>query len=232
MDLNWICLQLVSVCDITSLGWMVGGCQTVDKLFQTQFPICVLIRQLDQSIDAQRPERGTKTIGVHHRRANQRGSEILRSHLSSRFVSGVSEYVRLSAVSLCFRNLRNSLESSCESPLSYICNTFPNWNEPQSLEGSSSSRMNATFHQQNDQKAKNKGFYLMIRLKEAVHHWHVERQLVRSHLLLNPVDHSLSQPIAIRQETHHWDHIRQQQQQHNAVRQYRFISIYFLKQTY
>lgn len=44
------------------------------------------------------------------------------AYLSNRFVSRVFEYVRLRAVSLCFRKLRNSLESSSESPLSYVCN--------------------------------------------------------------------------------------------------------------
>ena len=44
-------------------------------------------------------------------------------YLSSRFISRVSEYVRLRAVSLCFRKFRNSLESSSESPSSYIWNT-------------------------------------------------------------------------------------------------------------
>lgn len=43
-------------------------------------------------------------------------------YLNSKFVSRVLEYVRLRAVSLCFRKLRNSLESSSESPLLYICN--------------------------------------------------------------------------------------------------------------
>lgn len=43
-------------------------------------------------------------------------------YLSSRLFSTLLEYVMFSADSLCFRKLRNSLESSTESPLSYICN--------------------------------------------------------------------------------------------------------------
>lgn len=38
----------------TSFIGVVGGCETVDKLLQTQLPVCVFIRKLDQSINAQR----------------------------------------------------------------------------------------------------------------------------------------------------------------------------------
>lgn len=32
---------------------MIGGCQAVDELWQTQLPVCVLVRQLDQSVHTQ-----------------------------------------------------------------------------------------------------------------------------------------------------------------------------------
>lgn len=41
----------------TSFMGMVGGCQTVDKLIQTQLPICIFVRKLYQSINTQRSER-------------------------------------------------------------------------------------------------------------------------------------------------------------------------------
>lgn len=41
------------VCEITSLIGVIGGRQTVDELWQTQLPVCVLIWQLDQSVDTQ-----------------------------------------------------------------------------------------------------------------------------------------------------------------------------------
>lgn len=40
----------------TSFIGVVGGRQTVDKLLQTQLPVCVFIGKLDQSINAQRSE--------------------------------------------------------------------------------------------------------------------------------------------------------------------------------
>lgn len=40
----------------TSFIGVVGGSQTVDKLLQTQLPVCVFIRKLDQSINTQRSE--------------------------------------------------------------------------------------------------------------------------------------------------------------------------------
>lgn len=105
-------------------------------------------------------------------------------YLSSRLVCRVSEYVMLSAVSLCFRNRRNSFESSCESPSSYACDT--------KTPSKSFTLFSYTFVIIIQCM---KYSHLKICLKD-VTGWCVWGQIFS--FFLNPLDHSLSHPVTIR----------------------------------
>lgn len=64
----------------TSFIGVIGGSQTVDKLLQTQLPVCVFIRKLNQSINTQRSEgqKSQSEPALQPERQNTDASDVFR----------------------------------------------------------------------------------------------------------------------------------------------------------